>query len=105
MSPLSRPTFETEFAERKRGGRQSYTVAWSRPDSGAVRTTLHHLPLVDPAGKLLGSLAIVNDRSELDRLADDLAASNRIVEDAGIIVYRARLAPDFPVEYISDSVR
>ena len=106
LTPLSVPIFEAEFAERKEGSRRSYKITWSRPDGRAIHTLLHPLPLHDPSdGHFLGSLAIMSDHSEIDRLADDLATSKRIVENSGLIVYRARLADDFPVEYISDSVR
>ena len=105
MAPPWQAVFGTRFAARKNGDGTPHTIAFARPAGSAVNAVVYPLPLKDPNGRFQGSLAIIHDRSDSERLNDALATRDRIVESSGIIVYRARLAPDFPIEDVSDSVR
>ncbi|MGO8868878.1 MAG: HD domain-containing phosphohydrolase [Alphaproteobacteria bacterium] len=105
LTPSSRAAFEVAFFRRKAGDGAPYELAALRPDGATVPISVVPSPVYDDAGRFLGSFAVVNDRSDVKRLKDQLSIANQIVENSGTIVYRARLTSDFPIEYVSRNVK
>jgi PAS domain S-box-containing protein len=105
LTPSSRAAFESAFSRRKAGDSAPYELAALRPDGTTVHVSVLPSPIYDDAGRFLGSFAVVNDRSDVKQLKEQLSIANQIVENSGTIVYRARLTSDFPIEYVSRNVK
>ncbi|MGO8867451.1 MAG: HD domain-containing phosphohydrolase [Alphaproteobacteria bacterium] len=104
LTSSSRVAFEAAFAKRARGERALYELTGLRPDGTTVHLRLLPSPISDEVGHFVGGFAVVTDRAEVDALTELLSISDRIVENSGAILYRARLTPDFPIEYVSRNI-
>ena len=105
LTPSSRAAFKSAFFRPKASDSAPYELAALRPDGTTIHITVLPSPIYDDAGRFLGSFAVVNDRSEVKRLKDQLSIANQIIENSGTIVYRARLTSDLSIEFVSRNVR
>ncbi len=104
LTPSSGAQFEATFLRRKGRDSKSYEFEVLRPDGSSVYVSVLPSSIHDETGRFLGSSAVVIDRSERERLKDQLSIANQIVENSGSVLYRAHLTPDFPIEYVSPNV-
>jgi len=104
MTADSRGDFEARWSQRMRGADDRYEITWVRADGSNVHTVVTPLPLFDQAGGFEGSVAIISDRTERDRVDTELNIARRTIANGASILYRARYEDGFPVEYVSSNV-
>lgn len=104
MTAASRGDFEARWSQRVRGADDRYEITWVRPDGSNVRTKVTPLPLFNAAGVFEGSVAVISDRTEHDRIDTELDIARRTIASGASVLYRARFEEGFPVEYVSRNV-
>ena len=101
----SRRKFIHQWTQRPQGLAQPYFVTWIRSDGTHVATKVFPTPLIDREGTFLGSIDVIVDWSKYQETQQELEIMHRIASEGTSILYRARLAPGFPIEYISTNVQ
>ena len=104
LEPLSRAAFLGHWQDRHRGVAEPYMARWLCVDGSVVATRIQPLALFGPGGAFNGSLAVVTDASEQQRVDAELATARAIIEKSSIVMYRARLEEGLPIEYVSGNV-
>ena len=62
------------------------------------------MPLFSASGEFDGSLALIEDASEQQQAAGELATARAIIENSSMVIYRARLEEGLPIEFVSGNV-
>ena len=101
----SRRKFIREWTQRPRGFARPYLATWTRPDGTHVTTKVFPTPLIDRDGTFLGSIGVIVDWGKHQKARHELEIMHRIASGCTSILYRARLAPGFPIEHISTNVQ
>lgn len=104
LTEASRDDFEDHWVRRRQGDNEAYDLCWLRPDGTTVLTTVLPSALFTPSGEFDGAVAVVSDKTEHERISTELSIARRIVANGASILYRVRVAPGFPLEYVSSNV-
>jgi len=104
LDPASQETFRARWSDHHRGATQSYTLRWRCADERPIDARVQPMPLFTASGAFDGSLALIEDASEQQRLDAELATARAIIERTSMVMYRARLEEGLPIEYVSGNV-
>ncbi len=100
----SQDVFRARWQDRHRGGTESYTLQWRRADRRLLAARIEPMPLFSASGEFDGSIALIEDASEQQRAAGELATARAISENSAMVIYRARLEEGLPIEFVSGNV-
>ena len=97
-----------EFASRqlsRRHGNCEPYVAWVRhADGRSVERYISPSPLFDARGRFEGSIAIVGDRPDSQRVDAEAALARRVLDSGDTMLYRASACASQEIDFVSDNI-
>lgn len=104
LSEESAREFASRQPARRKGATGSY-VAWIRhADGRSVERYLSPSPLFDAHGRFEGSIAIVGDRPDSDRVDVEAALARRVIDSGDTLLYRASACAAQEIDFVSGNI-
>ncbi len=104
FSEESAREFASRQAARRQGNCEPY-VAWLRhADGRSVERYISPSPLFDADGRFEGSIAIVGDRPDSQRVDVEAALARRVVDSGDTMLYRASACARQEIDFVSDNI-
>ncbi|WP_449246712.1 PAS domain S-box protein [Desulfarculus baarsii] len=93
-----------QYEKRKKGGRDSYELAFTRQDGGKVYTLISPKPIFDASGVFKGSYALVTDLTERKILESQLMQAQKL-EAIGQLAAGIAHEINTPAQFVSSNTR
>jgi PAS domain S-box-containing protein len=101
LDPVDRQAFLTSWRQRSLGYCEPYKGTWLRSDGGRVATDILPWPIFNAAGVFNGSVTVVIDVAERQRIDTEAAIATAIGRRSSSVLYRARVESEITLEYMS----